>query len=60
MGALLLGSPQGLRETKALLAAPLLERIDRLGEEVASRSARLFGSDEARAAMRAFLERRPR
>jgi len=59
VGSLLLGSLQGLRETKALLAAPLLERIDRLGEEVAARSARLFASDEARAAMRAFLERRP-
>ncbi len=60
VGALLLGSQQGLRETKALLAAPMLERIDRLGEEVAARSARLFASDEARAAMRAFLERRRR
>lgn len=51
------GSPQGLRETKALLGAPLLARIDELGEQVATRSARLFGSDEARAAMRAFLDR---
>ncbi|MFY0409048.1 enoyl-CoA hydratase-related protein [Solicola sp. PLA-1-18] len=49
---------QGLSETKALLAAPLLERIDALGDDLAARSARLFGSDEARAAMRAFLSRR--
>lgn len=52
------GSLQGLRETKALLTAPLLDRIDRLGDEVAAQSARLFASDEARAAMRAFLDRR--
>ncbi|MDO9380994.1 MAG: enoyl-CoA hydratase-related protein [Nocardioidaceae bacterium] len=49
---------QGLRETKALLAAPLLERIDAHGEELAALSARLFGSDEARAAMQAFVSRR--
>lgn len=58
VASLLQGSPQGLRETKALLNAPLLERIDRLGDEVAAQSARLFGSDEARSAMRAFLDRR--
>lgn len=51
------GSRQGLRETKALLAAPLLARIDELGEQAAAQSARLFGSAEARAAMRAFLDR---
>jgi enoyl-CoA hydratase/methylglutaconyl-CoA hydratase len=56
--SLVLGSPQGLRETKALLAAPLLERIDRCGDERAAQSARLFASPEARAAMRAFLARR--
>lgn len=54
------GSPQGLRETKALLNSPLLRRIDELGEQVAVQSARLFGSDEARAAMYAFLDRRSR
>ena len=53
-----LGSPQGLRETKALLNQALLHRIDELGEQVAVQSARLFGSDEARGAMRAFLSRR--
>jgi enoyl-CoA hydratase/methylglutaconyl-CoA hydratase len=46
-----------LRETKALLAAPLLERIDQRGEEAAALSARLFASPEARAAMEAFLTR---
>lgn len=52
------GHPQGLRETKALLARDLLTRIDTHGEDLAALSARLFGSDEARAAMLAFLERR--
>lgn len=53
-----LAHPQGLRETKALLAGDLLRRIDAQAEEVASLSARLFGSDGAREAMAAFLERR--
>ena len=51
------GTRQGLRETKALLNAVLLARIDELGEEMARTSAELFASDEARAAMRAFLDR---
>jgi enoyl-CoA hydratase/methylglutaconyl-CoA hydratase len=58
VSSLLQGSPQGLRETKSLLAAPLLERIDRSGDELAAQSARLFASPEARAAMQAFLARR--
>ena len=57
-GQLVTGAAQGLRETKALLAAPLLERIDADGEELVARSARLFGSDEAREAMTAFLNRK--
>ena len=52
------GSPQGLRETKKLLNAGLLARIDRDGEAVARQSAELFGSDEAREAMLAFLSRK--
>jgi enoyl-CoA hydratase/carnithine racemase len=52
-------SPQGLRETKALLNRPLLQRIDDLGHELVVLSARLFGSDEAREGMTAFRERRP-
>lgn len=56
--SLVTGSPQGLRETKALLARDLLDRIDSRGSEVAALSARLFGSDEAREAMLAFLSRK--
>ncbi|MTB89633.1 enoyl-CoA hydratase/isomerase family protein [Aeromicrobium senzhongii] len=52
------GYPQGFRETKALLNHDLVERIDRLGDQVAEQSARLFGSDEAREAMLAFLSRK--
>ncbi len=52
------GAPQGLRETKALLARDLLARIDANADEMAELSARLFGSDAARDAMHAFLSRR--
>ncbi|RLV48195.1 enoyl-CoA hydratase family protein [Nocardioides mangrovicus] len=54
--------PQGLRETKALLSAPLLERIDAGAQDMATLSARLFGSEAAKEAMAAFLSRsrRPR
>lgn len=51
------GAPQGLRETKALLNRDLLTRIDERGDDLAVLSARLFGSEEARAAMTAFLSR---
>lgn len=51
-------SPQGLRESKALVAAPLLAAIDAHGDDMAALSARLFGSDEAKAAMQAFLSRK--
>jgi enoyl-CoA hydratase/methylglutaconyl-CoA hydratase len=56
--ALAKGNPQGLRETKALVGRPLVERIDRHGADLAALSARLFGSDEAKAAMLAFLNRK--
>jgi len=56
--ALVKGNPQGLRETKQLIGAPLVKRIDELGGELANLSARLFGSDEAKAAMTAFLNRK--
>ncbi len=56
--ALAKGSPQGLRETKQLIGRPLVERIDTLGGDLAKLSARLFGSEEAKAAMLAFLNRR--
>nr|WP_028655021.1 enoyl-CoA hydratase-related protein [Nocardioides sp. J54] len=52
------GAAQGLRETKKLVGAELLERIDAKGEELVELSARLFGSDEAREAMTAFLNRK--
>lgn len=51
------GTPQGLAESKRILNRDLLDRIDRLGEEMAATSARLFASDEAKAAMAAFLAR---
>ncbi|MCX6399743.1 MAG: enoyl-CoA hydratase-related protein [Propionibacteriales bacterium] len=57
-GQLATGAAQGLRETKQLLAADLLERIDAKGEELVELSARLFGSDAAREAMTAFLSRK--
>ncbi|MGH8968266.1 MAG: enoyl-CoA hydratase-related protein, partial [Actinomycetes bacterium] len=56
--ALTKGNPQGLRETKQLLGQPLLRRIDELGGDLAKLSARLFGSDEAKAAMLAFLNKK--
>jgi enoyl-CoA hydratase/methylglutaconyl-CoA hydratase len=52
------GTPQGLRESKAILNRDLVARIDAHGEEMAALSARLFASDEARAAMTAFLNRK--
>ncbi|WP_109506781.1 enoyl-CoA hydratase-related protein [Nocardioides speluncae] len=52
------GHPQGLRETKALLARDLVARIDSQADDMATLSARLFGSDEAREAMLAFLSRK--
>jgi methylglutaconyl-CoA hydratase len=57
-GALVKGNPQGLRETKQLLGRPLVERIDRDGDELSRLSARLFGSEEAKNAMLAFLSRK--
>ncbi len=51
------GTPQGLRETKRVVTADLLAHLDAHGEEMATLSARLFASDESRAAMRAFLDR---
>ena len=56
--ALAKGTPQGLRETKTLLGRSLVERIDTYGGDLAALSARLFGSEEAKAAMLAFLNRK--
>jgi enoyl-CoA hydratase/carnithine racemase len=52
-------SPQGVRETKRLLNAQLVKRIDAEGHDLVALSARLFASEEARAAMSAFRDRRP-
>jgi enoyl-CoA hydratase len=56
---LLLGSPQGLAESKRLTTARLREAIDRDGDRMVELSARLFASEEAHEGMVAFLERRP-
>jgi len=53
------GSPQGLRESKALTTAAILESFDQRADELAALSARLFASDEAREGMLAFLQKRP-
>ena len=58
LASLAKSAAQGLRETKRLLNARLLAGIDERGDDLAAASARLFGSDEARAAMQAFLEKR--
>jgi enoyl-CoA hydratase/methylglutaconyl-CoA hydratase len=52
------GAAQGLRESKRILNADLVRRIDALGDDMAALSARLFASDEAREAMTAFLNRK--
>jgi enoyl-CoA hydratase/carnithine racemase len=57
-GHLASGTAQGLRESKRILNADLVRRIDALGDDMAALSARLFGSDQAREAMTAFLSRR--
>lgn len=51
------GAAQGLRESKRILNADLVRRIDERGAEMAALSATLFASDEAREAMTAFLSR---
>ena len=52
-------SPQGLAETKPLTTRSALAAFDARADEVQRLSARLFGSDEAREGMLAFLEKRP-
>ncbi len=53
------GSPQGLAASKALTTAQMLRDFDRDAERLASESAVLFASDEARQGMTAFLTRQP-
>jgi enoyl-CoA hydratase/carnithine racemase len=55
---LLAARPQGLRETKGLLARGVLEHLEANAEDMIALSARLFGSDEAREAMLAFLTKK--
>jgi enoyl-CoA hydratase len=55
---LLLGSPQGLAESKRLTTAQVRAAIDRDGDRMVELSARLFASEEAHEGMVAFLERR--
>ena len=57
-GQLATGAAQGLRESKRILNADLVRRIDAQGADLAELSARLFASDEAREAMTAFLNRK--
>jgi enoyl-CoA hydratase len=57
--SLRLCSPQGLAETKPLTTRSTLAAFDERAEQLKEQSARLFGSDEAREGMLAFLERRP-
>ena len=57
--ALRQGSPQGLEQSKKLLTAPVLAAFDADADALASASARLFASEEAREGMTAFLQRRP-
>ncbi|HSZ48560.1 MAG TPA: enoyl-CoA hydratase family protein [Streptosporangiaceae bacterium] len=59
LDALRLCSPQGLRETKPLLTAALLDGFEARAGALAEQSARLFASDEAREGMASFLEKRP-
>lgn len=59
LGDLAQAALQGLAETKRILNADLVGRIDRDGETVARLSAELFASPAARDAMEAFLSRAP-
>lgn len=52
------GSPQGLRISKSLTTASILEGFDRHADRLATQSAGLFVSDEAREGMLAFLQKR--
>ena len=51
-------SPQGLRETKALLNGPAVADRRPRAMHLVALSARLFASEEAREGMTAFKERR--
>jgi enoyl-CoA hydratase len=57
--ALRVCSPQGLSESKRLATRTTRAAFAERADEVQAVSARLFGSDEAREGMLAFLEKRP-
>jgi enoyl-CoA hydratase len=59
LDALRAASPQGLRETKPLLTAALLDGFDARADGLTKLSARLFASDEAAEGMASFLQKRP-
>jgi len=52
-------SPQGLRETKPLLSAGMVDAFGTRSQALAEQSTRLFASDEAAEGMSAFLAKRP-
>ena len=52
-------SPQGLRETKPLLTAGMLEAFEARAPALAEQSVRLFGTEEATEGIGAFLAKRP-
>jgi enoyl-CoA hydratase len=52
-------SPQGLAETKPLTTRTARAAFTARADEVQALSARLFGSEEAREGMLAFLQKRP-
>ena len=58
-GAFAKCSPQGLRETKALITHDLLAHLDAHRDRVTDQSSRLFASEEAREGMLAFRDKRP-
>jgi enoyl-CoA hydratase len=59
LDALRVCSPQGLAETKPVTTRTALDAFDHRARDVQAQSARLFGSEEAREGMLAFLEKRP-
>jgi enoyl-CoA hydratase len=52
-------SPQGLAETKRVTTHDVLLTFDDRADDMQAMSARLFGSEEAREGMLAFLQKRP-
>lgn len=55
---LLQAHPQGLRETKKVLSRDILAYLEANADDMVDLSARLFGSDQAREAMLAFLTKK--